>query len=141
MFYSIDGGKNFGIAYWEVTGMLLRYCSGKVLDNKIIFSDDVCIDKKIDYLVVEQPLFNYKNRRSRKSMITFGYNIGRIVGFFDFKKIYFIHPNTWKSFFNLSKNKQDSIDLVNKIYGLDLKNHNVAEAILLGKYFYENHQR
>ena len=48
---------------------------------------------------------------------------------------YMVPPQTWKSWFNLGKDKKASLELARSLFPqCSIKNHNMAEAILILKY-------
>ena len=97
-----------------------------------------------------------------KSINTYLINFGALLGFLEILdyKVHLIPPRTWQAYFNLkssitipkkvdrkTKNKlryqqkkelkQKSIELANKIWGLDIKDHNLADSLLILRYIME----
>ena len=86
------------------------------------------------------------------STFTFGENYGWIRGILDRAgiKIVDVSPQKWKSYFHLSGNKEESIELCKKLYPKAnlfrtercKKEHDgIAEAILIGRWYLENESK
>lgn len=80
-------------------------------------------------------------RDGRKAVCTMCKNFGIVVAVFDLVCLEAIpiEPKLWKEYFNLSRDKEESIKLAVKIFGKRdckkfgvLNDHNVAEALLIG---------
>ena len=85
------------------------------------------------------------------STFTFGRNYGWIRGVFDKAgiKIIDVSPQKWKGYFHLDSDKKKSIDLCKKLYPkanlyrtprCKVEHDGIAEAILIGRWYIENHE-
>ena len=139
--YSCDPGKD---------GALVLLDENRV--RKIIpFNEDDYVsemqNKHAEICVLEQ--VHAFSGQGVTSTFNFGKNYGWIRGVLDGAsiKIVDVSPQKWKNYFNLSRNKEESINLCKQLYpDVNLfrtqrckKEHDgIAEAILIGRWYIEN---
>ena len=146
----IDPGTKLSYSVWEdgelkITRQLapmkkkLPFKFNIVNDTELFL--DMCKFKSQDHITV---LIEHQWGRpisgSKQSFIT-GFNYGRLVMSVEEtpcdKTIHYITPNEWmKHFWGKQKNtkKKLSLEYAQKLHGDKIKDHNVADAILIGKY-------
>ena len=78
-------------------------------------------------------------RQGIASTFKFGRGFGILIGVCACLELntIFVYPQTWKKYFKLSQNKEDSIALANKIFGKKIpkSKDGRAEALLLAYYY------
>ena len=135
----IDPGKKGGIAilcsdntieymkmpevYSELLNLVNRMNSKKNLDNNNIH----CFIEQVQY------------RPQQRGVLTMITNYGRILGYLEAYYIPYtvVSSQRWKGHFKLfGKDKVESINLANQLFGLKLKKtyDGIAEALLIAKY-------
>lgn len=111
----------------------------KVPNLDIIQIQQILLDSSI--IIIED--VHSMPREGVSSAFRFGLQKGILIGLscgiVGANNTILVSPQSWKRYFKLSKNKKKSVDLVNKIYGMNLsyRDDGIAEAILIGQYFIE----
>lgn len=152
---SIDPGYKGALAVFEVNEKsnnfnLLRFYKMPIIKNTTKnkkVKTEVDIKKLYDILKQESPeIIALENvhampRMDVQSMFRFGEEIGIIkaLAVTINAKIELVDIKTWKKYFNLSKDKKESIKKVKELITLDLKKteDGIAESILIGIYYIE----
>lgn len=142
----IDPGKKGAVAIFE-DGFLanvhpLPYNKNGELDVRLF---KVYLHN-VKAVMLEQPV----GMAQRRGMLTNFTNFGELKGICKLlvASVTICHPSTWKKFFNLSSDKEESIKLAKKLYPdvnlrrtrrSEREDDNIAEAILLGHYLWNRH--
>ena len=150
---SIDPGFSGGISVFDVDlnlkkFNLLKYykmptIKDKSKDNKpelnIKMIYEIFKNETPSLIVIEK--VHAMPKMDIQSMFRFGEQIGIIKGLacsinVEVKQI---EIKRWKKYFNLSKDKKESINLANKLFNINLKKteDGIAESILIGLYYIE----
>jgi len=144
---SIDAGLNGGLAFF-VDGELLDWCkmpifstphkvNGKKRYKKTLNTEALRgLLSCADYIVIEEQFIPEKVSQRGKKTILMNYGVLIEIARSSNADISIVSARSWKRFFKLDSDKQKSLDLVEKLYGLKFKKSEdgIAEAILIGDY-------
>jgi len=159
LYVGIDPGKSGYISFYSAStnSLLVK----RIPRNKKALYAILETEKESVSICGLEKATAYKGQGAR-SINTYLINYGALLGFLEILdyKVHLIPPRTWQAYFNLkssitipkkvdrkTKNKlryrqkkelkQKSIELANKIWGLDIKDHNLADSLLILKYTIE----
>ena len=139
-----DVGLNGGIAVYKKNKEIKTYRmpviinkNKKTYDIKKIYK--IIKNNKPDIAVIEK-VWSIPSD-GNVGAFTFGYGFGVISALCEsmVKEVVYVSPQKWKKYFNLKRNKKQSVNLCNKIFNTDfkVKDDGQAEALLLIKYYME----
>jgi len=159
LYVGIDPGKSGYISFYSTTFNSLWY--EKIPTEFFLLHSLLDAEREPISICGLEKATAYKGQGA-KSINTYLINYGALLGFLEILdyKVHLIPPRTWQAYFNLkssitipkkadrkTKNKlryqqkkelkQKSVELANKIWGLDIKDHNLADSLLILKYTIE----
>ena len=109
----------------------------RYLDIQGLFELISKLDKEYDVssCIIEDQFHNTRGRMGQKGLKTIYANFGATkascICSLGSSRVHLIQPKKWKKELGLTKNKQDSIDLVEEIFGIVCLTDDEAEAILI----------
>lgn len=139
IFIGIDPGNKGGLAIIDNNNIKVQFFSineyTSILKNYENREDVVCYIEQVHSMP----------NQGTSSMFSFGYNFGLIMGILSAYKINIreVTPQKWKKYFNLTKDKEQSIALAKNFYPeVNLKKNSrckkdsdgIAEALLIARY-------
>jgi hypothetical protein len=130
----IDPGKKGAIATLDKLGNVSYNSMPEIFEDLLTLLMSIKDRNEVSMVFVEDTQY----RPNQKGVITTLVNYGRLIGYLEALNFRYTRVSAmkWKKKLNLSKDKIDSINLVNNKYNLGLRKtqDGIAEAILIAEY-------